>query len=189
MAKGINSSNFQSVTDKAEAGNANAQLALGLTYESGSPYIKQDYQKAVEWLSKAAEQGNALAQHTLADIFAEGRGTLKNYSKAIELYRKAADHDDVRAIVKLGDMYLEGLGTGRNYSEALNHFNKAAAAGFYLAYMKLGQMYFHGWGIPRDSLVAARWLFKGVAVMIFAHPFLFIKHAIRLMMDRIKIDE
>ena len=45
---------------KAERGNASAQYSLGLFYFEGLG-VAQDYQEAVRWYLKAAEQGYAEA--------------------------------------------------------------------------------------------------------------------------------
>ncbi|WP_425537018.1 tetratricopeptide repeat protein, partial [Klebsiella pneumoniae] len=45
----------------AEAGDAKAQLFVGLVYATGEG-VKQNKQTAVEWYRKAADQGDATAQ-------------------------------------------------------------------------------------------------------------------------------
>ena len=49
---------------RASKGDAFAQCQLGLMYASGRG-VPQDEAQAVEWLQKAALQGNAFAQSTL----------------------------------------------------------------------------------------------------------------------------
>jgi len=56
----------------AEQGNANAQLNMGLCYETGRG-VQQDYAKAAEWYRKAADQGFALAQNVLDKLKSEGK--------------------------------------------------------------------------------------------------------------------
>lgn len=51
----------------AQAGNADAQFFLGLTYQAGKGVTKDD-QKALYWFQKSAEQSNADAQRNLAVI-------------------------------------------------------------------------------------------------------------------------
>ena len=50
---------------RAEAGDATAQLDLGLMYGTGRG-VPQDFAEAVGWYRKAAEQGTALAQFASA---------------------------------------------------------------------------------------------------------------------------
>ncbi|MBQ2481415.1 MAG: SEL1-like repeat protein, partial [Treponema sp.] len=55
---------FDELSKKAEQGYADAQYNLGVMYDCGRG-VEQDYEKAFEWYTKAAEQGNAYAQNDL----------------------------------------------------------------------------------------------------------------------------
>jgi TPR repeat protein len=55
----------------AENGYAPAQCDLGAMYEKGVG-VKQNYQDTLKWYTKAAEQGDALAQNNLGLIHARG---------------------------------------------------------------------------------------------------------------------
>jgi hypothetical protein len=56
---------------------------------------------AVYWYTKAAEQGNALAQHNLGLCYKYGRGTEKDIDKAIEWITKAAEKGNEKARASL----------------------------------------------------------------------------------------
>lgn len=58
--------------DQADQGNAEAQYKLGLMYEQGEA-VEQDYQKATEWFTKAAEQGYAGAKEQLDKLYSKGQ--------------------------------------------------------------------------------------------------------------------
>jgi tetratricopeptide (TPR) repeat protein len=66
----------EAVTDwtlAAAAGDAFAQNRLGVLYMSGVPgRLSPDSKKGIEWLRKAAEQGNAEAQHNLPLALGQG---------------------------------------------------------------------------------------------------------------------
>ena len=51
----------------------------------------QDDNKADEWYSKAAEQGNANAQFHLGLMFQTGKGGLQDYKKAVDWYTLLAE--------------------------------------------------------------------------------------------------
>ena len=53
---------------QAELGSPIAQLKLARAYEHGDG-VPQDDQIAAEWYRKAAEQGNAEAQNSLAEMY------------------------------------------------------------------------------------------------------------------------
>ena len=51
----------------AEQGDAEAQIMMGQIYRKGEG-VPQDYEKAVNWYTLAAEQGHAYAQGVLGEI-------------------------------------------------------------------------------------------------------------------------
>ena len=57
----------------AEQGDAEAQVSLGWMYQTGQVF-DQDYGEAARWYRRAADQGNALAQYSLAELYARRRG-------------------------------------------------------------------------------------------------------------------
>ena len=48
--------------------------------------VTKSYTKAVEWLTKAANQGDAIAQYYLGQCYQYGRGVRKNNQEAYEWY-------------------------------------------------------------------------------------------------------
>lgn len=74
----------------AKAGDATAQVAVGLTYYQGRPNIPQDYTQAFFWLHKAADQGVYAAQRTVAEMYAAGQGTQRDPTLA-KIYTARAD--------------------------------------------------------------------------------------------------
>lgn len=58
---------LQELKAEAEAGNAQAQCALGSTYykSADTPCTPQDFAEAVKWFRKAAAQGHSGAQNQL----------------------------------------------------------------------------------------------------------------------------
>jgi len=62
---------FEDTKAKAEKGDAMGQLYLGLAYDAGSD-VAQDFNEAVKWYRKSADQGNAIAQLMLAQMYFNG---------------------------------------------------------------------------------------------------------------------
>ena len=54
--------------DKAERGDPKAQNVMGTYYESGNG-VEKDYDKAIYWYTKSAEQGNTNAQYHLGVLY------------------------------------------------------------------------------------------------------------------------
>src|ERR1039457_1409854 len=67
---------------KAEAGDANSQLDLGLRYHNGEGVAK-DQVEAVKWYRKAAEQNLAIAQFSLGVCYDKGEGVAKDQVEEI----------------------------------------------------------------------------------------------------------
>jgi len=59
--------------------------------------VTKDYAQALEWLRKAAEQGNASGQQHLGWMYLNGLGVAKDDTQALKWLRKAADQGDVEA--------------------------------------------------------------------------------------------
>lgn len=89
--------------DQANAGDATSQFLLGGMYITGSGVTKDDA-KAIEWYTKAAEQGHAEAQYYLS-IILYGGDSHKDRVKAIEWCTSAAEQRHVEAQSFLGEMY------------------------------------------------------------------------------------
>ena len=83
----------------------------------------------IELLTKAAEQGFALAQYELALMYLRGEGVEQNMDKAIELLTKAAEQGFSPAQYKLVLMYLKGEGMEQNMDKAIELLTKAAEQG------------------------------------------------------------
>ena len=89
---------------RAKAGNAEAQHELSMWYYM---FKGEDGRKnALEWCTKAANQGYARAQCQLGNMYSGGEGVPQDYKMAIEWYTKAANQGNDLAINNLGVMYL-----------------------------------------------------------------------------------
>lgn len=146
---------FQQLKAKAETGDPEAQLALGMKYDE-----RKDYAEAAKWYRKAAEQGLATAQYDLGFMYYKGRGVPRHYSEAFKWYRKAAEQGHAGAQCYLAYMYQGGLGVQLDYAEAIKWNLKAAEQGNASAHYNLGFMYDSGQGLPQDYAEASKWYRK-----------------------------
>ena len=48
--------------------------------------MTEDKEEAVKWYRKAAEQGNAMAQFVLGEIYALGRGVERDHKEAVKAF-------------------------------------------------------------------------------------------------------
>ena len=116
------------IRQAAEQGDAEAQLALGLTYDNGKSVIEDDAE-AVRWYRLAAEQGLDAAQYQLGVMYTEGRGILKDEAAAVCWFRRAAEQNYDTAQYALGVMYDLGWGVLKDPVLAHMWFNIAGANG------------------------------------------------------------
>lgn len=103
--------------------------------------VGEDSVRAVEWYTKAAEQGETRAQFNLGCCYYCGIGVEKNLDKAIELFTRAAEQDYVTAQFTLGVCYENGCGVEKDMVKAVEWYTKAAERGFASAQFKLGRYY------------------------------------------------
>ncbi len=97
-----------------------------------TPTTPKDYAEAVKWWRKAAEQGHALAQSALGDMYCIGEGVPENYAEAVKWYRKAAEQGDAVGQYNLGMMYSLGSGVQKDMAQATKWIRKAAEQGLSL---------------------------------------------------------
>lgn len=83
--------------EKAMAGDVNAQYELGTCYMTGKG-IKQSFDLALEWLLKAADQGEPFAMYDIGILYSCGHGVKQNCSIAQLWFTKANEHGLVEKI-------------------------------------------------------------------------------------------
>ncbi|MFO1391112.1 MAG: tetratricopeptide repeat protein [Agitococcus sp.] len=96
----------------AEAGDKNAQLIIANFF-----YQKSDYNAAIIWFRKSAEQGQTDAQFRLGLMLEGGKGTLKSVYEAADWFLKSAIQseknnpaDDMSiGVISLGDLLVQIL--------------------------------------------------------------------------------
>lgn len=89
-------------------------------------YDRANYATSLKVWLPMAEEGDALAQVYVGEVFEKGMGVPPDYATAAHWYRKAADQGNARAQISLGFLYERGLGVSRDPTNALNWYRKAA---------------------------------------------------------------
>jgi TPR repeat protein len=141
--------------EEAQAGKANAQFKLGADYAS-----RQEYVKALEWLQKSANQGNAPAQNALSVLYLKGLGVVKDDRKALDWLQKSAVQGYPKAQYNLAILYKNGRVVAKNETQAAAWLQQAALQGDVKAQTDLGIMYELGIGVPKNTGTAMEWLQK-----------------------------
>lgn len=113
---------------RAAAGDAEAQLQLGMRYSEGDGVIQND-KEAAKWFALAAKQGLAEAQYQYGLALLKGRGVVQDYKAAFSWIEKPARRGYAKAQYSLGELYRFGTGTTLDKPRAYMWFNLAAAQG------------------------------------------------------------
>jgi TPR repeat protein len=87
---------------KAEAGDATAQLNLGIAYYKGQG-VEKNAPEAIRWLHKAAQAGKSDAQCLLGFSYMLGQGVTQDRTEGLKWLRKAAELGDASAMKFLND--------------------------------------------------------------------------------------
>lgn len=114
---------------RATAGDAMAQVKLGVAYRDGEG-VQQDYAQAVTWYRAAADQQLPVAYDHLGWMHVLGHGTPRNYPEARRLFELGAQAGVARAAYNLAEMTYLGLGlTTNDPAAAWTLLEQAARAG------------------------------------------------------------
>jgi len=88
--------------------------------------VEKDDIEALQWLRKAADQGNDSALELLVDIYFEGKaGAAKDQVEVVRLSRKGAEQGHLRFLNGLGLCYLNGYGVAKDQVEAYAYYSFA----------------------------------------------------------------
>lgn len=133
---------LEDLLGRAEQGEVEAQVTLGLRYKHGMQ-VPQDFGEALNWLLSASRQGNAFAQARLGAMYRDGLGVARNYAEAVKWFRKSADQGESTAQLALGLLYKEGKGVPQSEKEALKWLNSVTAGP-----SEIPPGYFDYWDVP-----------------------------------------
>ena len=142
----------------AEAGDGEAQAALGIMYVRGEG-VEKDLARAAEWLAKSAEQGHVRAQHLMGRLYHSGSLGERDVEKAVAWFEKAAEGGNIGAHLALTSIYYKGDGVEKNLAKAAKHVRIAAEGGVVNAQMHYARMLLNGEGLTRDPEEAYFWLY------------------------------
>ena len=138
-----------------------AMEALAGLYFNGQG-VQQDYVKAVELYTQAADNYSVEAMHDLGEIYRFGKGTEKNIDKAIYWHSNAAANDDVDSM--LANIYFRGEGVEIDYEKAKYWSLEGAKLGNDVSMLNLADCYCEGEGGDQDYVAAMAWYKKAADI-------------------------
>jgi len=139
-----------------DAGDADAEVLLGLAYKEGNRGLDVDAERAVLLFTRAAEQGHAVAMFELGNCSACGIGCAFDAKAAFKWYKSAAALDYPEAQYNVGIYYHNGQGVEQSFQSAAEWYGRAAAHGDVEALCNLGGLHRLGLGVPQDAVEALR---------------------------------
>jgi len=145
-----------SILKFAQAGNAKAELLLGLCYLEGEG-IAANEAEAARWLARAAQQNEAVAQYRLATLYERGRGVPADAKLAARWYEQAAAEGNIKSMHNLAVAYAQGSGEPKDYAKAAMWFRKAAEFGVADSQFNLAVLYERGMGVKQNLAEAYKW--------------------------------
>lgn len=122
--------------------------------------VQSDLSRYLNWLEDSANEGIALAQISLAEMYLEGIGVQQDSQRAADWFLMAAQGGDARAQHEIGYLYLHGKGVEQDLEQAVYWYKQAADRGNADAQTNLGLMYENGDGVQRDANLALYWYRK-----------------------------
>jgi TPR repeat protein len=156
--------------------DVDCQKFLGREY-----YNRNDFNTALQWFSRAAEQGDVECQKFLGGEYYKR----KDFNIALQWFSKAAEQGDVECQVFLGWKYygrkdyssalkwfsmasehgngeaLFGIGSvnlsNEDLESAILCFQQASSKGFTRAAFWLGCIYYYGRGVQKNEEMALKW--------------------------------
>jgi TPR repeat protein len=151
----------------ALGGEMVAQFYLATLYDPSfklSTLVQPDVVKAVEWYSKAANQGEDAAIVNLALIYSNGIYARVDYTRACFYARKLGANSAPAGLSVKGDCYARGLGgTQADMTQAATAYEAASSKGHVRSGATLGYFYENGLGGRTKSSETALKYYRAAA--------------------------
>jgi TPR repeat protein len=147
---------FRRLAASAGAGDAPAQLKLGMAYLDGKD-LPRDPQLAAHWIREAAQQDLSDAEVQWAKLEQQGVGTPVDATDAINWLRRATGQGNAQATYLLARALRDGVGSSIDIGEAAHWFGVAANAGNVEAQIAFGDALQKGDGIEPNPPEAIYW--------------------------------
>lgn len=150
----------------AEAGNPKAQSLLGILLTTvpdpgidGRYFVfyRPDRRAGIDWLRKAAAQGDVEAERQLGYLYLDGKYVGQDFAEAARWLKAAVERNDAGAEAQLADLYHHGRGVPADQAELLRLAIQAGEQGDAWALAQIGAAYANGQGLPKSGSAAMRW--------------------------------
>lgn len=134
----------------AKSEYAAAMASLGMAYENGKGVLKND-EKALAWLTRAAQKGNVRAMTNLGAKYEKGEGVIQDYAVAMEWYRSAASRGFPAAFRYIANVHRFGRGQPKDMSKDLIIMEKGAILGDTISMTTIATIFDSGDSVEQNS--------------------------------------
>lgn len=110
-----------------------------------------EYEKALNWYTYLANNGNSAAKNNLGVMYGSGHGVPIDKEKASSLYLEAAESGDTMAMSNIATRYFHGIGIEQSAEKARFWLEKGLENGATRCGVKLAQEYASGKNIGLDT--------------------------------------
>jgi TPR repeat protein len=147
---------FRILDTLAEKEISLAQLFVGRMYSDGYG-VPQNCERALYWLKRGANGGNAEAALELGSLNENGRCGAQSELEALAWYQLAAENGSTQAANAVGEIYLGRGDVAPDFKKAVSWFLRGVRDDDAKAYCHLGSLYARGDGVKRDLVEAYKW--------------------------------
>ena len=138
----------------ADAGDNQAKIELALIYERSYGGVEFDAQKAMDYMTEAAERGYSYAQYKVGYYYYYGL-LETDEEKGLEWFRKSYERGYPYAALMLGDYYLYNHGGEAEYEKAFDYYKFAESKNCISE--GLGVCYEYGLGVEENETEAFKY--------------------------------
>lgn len=132
--------------------------SIDILLELAESYSRIDnYDKAIEWYTVAAEQENSTALYKLALLYDSGLGAEVDKQKSFQLFNKAFSLGNISSAFHIAHAYEMGFGTEIDYAKSVEYYRIGAESGCELSMLGLANMLEMGLGTDPDNDRAGEW--------------------------------
>ena len=149
---------------KLEPDNPDCSKAIASHYAMGQG-VNQNYEIAMRYYQKAANQHDAEALFILGAMYYVGHGTRRNDKRAVDYFTRALEQGNTRSLYYLGKLYLCGKGIRADEEKSLSYIKQGIEIEDAWCYVSMADCYTNGIGVEQDFDKAAEWLDKAEALM------------------------
>lgn len=147
---------FEIFCTLAKQGNGRAMFFVREYYRFGLAHVKEDMEKAEEWLERGYKKGDILCSLVYTEGFSNNKVSQELFSNVLKL----ALHGDVIAQSLLAVCYGNGLGTKIDKREMIKWLEISSSAGYWQSDVVLGICYIQGDGVEVNSNQGMNYLMK-----------------------------